>query len=84
MNRVFVVTIHHKHGEDLRVQATEEGARNAILEYVKEFWSEWQDADEGDDDYSPIPEDREEAISEYFSLAEESEYYEIDELPVGE
>ena len=69
--RVHVATIRHQHGTDLYIHATSDGCDEAVLEYVKESWTEVFGPD------VDIPEDREEAIKAYFQrrLDDEEEEY---------
>ena len=66
MTTVWVLTITHKHGTDVRAFATEDGALNALGDYTGEWWESV--ADVGSSDGSPVPEptDRDERITRYF------------------
>lgn len=57
--KVWVLTISHKHGIDTEVYDTEEAARDGLLDYVKQWWDEYDHDDE-------MPADRDQAISRYF------------------
>ncbi len=50
--------ITHRHGDDACFGWTSEQVEKQVLEFVKEFWNEVSDG--------PMPEDREEAIEQYF------------------
>jgi hypothetical protein len=84
---VYITTVHHKHGEDTWVNATEAGAKEALYEYVKEWWDElWEDICY--EDAPPIPEDRDAAIAAYFKKWKdesdlEPEWYESGAQEVG-
>jgi hypothetical protein len=56
---VHVLTIEHKHGENVSVHRTAAGAQEKLHGYVIEWW-EHEISDE------PMPEDAEEAIKAYF------------------
>ena len=59
-------TVHHKHGVDVFVAATPDGAKRDLYNFVKEWWSE--EIDEEDENGEPVrcPKDMDEAIERYF------------------
>ena len=73
---VWVLTIEHRHGHDTSVHQSEDGARNWLAEYVREWWNDggWLD------DEQP-PEDDSEAIDLYFEKVGD-EYYSLDQCAV--
>ena len=72
---VWVLTIDHKHGTDIRVGATEHAARLELFEYVKEHWTDTCEK-------VPMPEDPELAVTFYFD--DHGEHYILEEYPVSQ
>lgn len=58
-------TVHHRHGVDVLLAATSDGAQRELYKYVKDWWG---DLDLNDDEGEPIPcpEDMDEAINRYY------------------
>lgn len=86
VQKVFLVVVHHKHGEDTYINATRDGATDALYEYAVSWWGDAFDR-EGD---PPAPtvdstDDKWEAITAYFERMEEcgDEWYEFGEWEVG-
>lgn len=79
---IFVLTISHRHGGDIYVHQTREGAERNLEGYCRMWWEEaaWNDEDDGEDPAEP--EDPTELITRYFSLMED-ESYSIEEEPLG-
>lgn len=61
---VYVLTISHRHGVNVTVHKTAEGARAKLLEYVREEWA-------GEMEGEVIPTDSDEAIDAYFDNGHE-------------
>jgi len=71
----WLVQVDNKYGRDiLGLFKTKDGALNALYEWAKEYWN----------DETEMPEDRHEAIRQYFSYIEDYENYTIDEVEVTE
>ncbi len=64
---VWVLTVDHRHGQDMWVHETEAGAKGSLAGYVREWWSEltgrW---DAREDLPAEAPDDDDEAIATYF------------------
>lgn len=56
---VFVLVISHKHGEDVSVHRTNEGAMEELYQFVQEWWESRMEG--------PLPSDKADAISAYFT-----------------
>jgi hypothetical protein len=69
---VWVLVINHRHGTDIDVFATEDLARESLLEYVTDWWSEVG----GTQPTSPY-----QAVDRYFQTVD-GEWYELEERPV--
>lgn len=68
---IYVVLIHHKHGENIILAETELTARRKVAEYCKSWWAlDLNEELQG----IPIPEDDERAIEVYFKLMEDESY----------
>ena len=63
---VWVLFIEHRHGTDTSVHTTREAAGDALYEYVSEWWNEemWPEL---------VPEDKDQAIMEYFDRMQDTE-----------
>jgi len=77
--KVWVLHIHHKHGDDYQAYASREGANDALAEWCHEWW---EDTGEGE----PPPINKSELIARYFDSEQVSavEWAEINELVIGE
>lgn len=67
--RVWVLRVDHRHGEDVYVHQTEEGARDSLEGYCRLWWNEAAAhiaSDEGLDEEPEEPTDRDELITRYF------------------
>jgi hypothetical protein len=73
--KVWLLDVHHKHGNNVTVFHTEDGARHGLAEYARVWWSDYEDLPEAP------PEDDEAVIEAYFNAATE-EYYTLDEVVV--
>ena len=71
---VWVVVISTKHGVDAEVYATEDLAKDGLLDFVKFWWDEIESPD-------PMPADRDEAIWLYFD-EHDNEWADISECVV--
>jgi len=67
---VFVLTLHHKHGEDIYIRRSLESAQAALLEYVDQWWEHEMGA-------KRFPKNPQKAIDVYFEEMGDEEYYEI-------
>jgi hypothetical protein len=67
---VFVVTIHHKHGEDFWIRRSSVSAQAVLLEYVDQWW-------EHEMGTKRFPKNPQKAIDVYFEEMGDEEYYEI-------
>lgn len=77
---VFTLTIDHRHGTDVYVNATEEGRLGALYGYACAWWA---DARRGDDTLPAAPpEDADDAIDLYFDALGGEESYSLDEVVV--
>lgn len=71
---VFVLQVSHRFGLDVWAAQSFEAAREALYEYVAEYWDEATDETD-----APIPEDHDKAIEAYFEAMGERESWEITE-----
>jgi len=39
-SEVWLLSVHHRHGEDITVYTSEPAARGGLFDYVAEYWSE--------------------------------------------
>lgn len=76
MKIVYVLTIDHKHGQNVYVNRTEEGARKELETYVTENWESEMPADR----YIQVSDN---AVGEYFHETE-GEFYNIECCEVGD
>ena len=87
--KVWLLCVHHKHGENNYVHATYKGTADSLYEYVKESWGDAQEAyayhNPKADTPLLLPEDKDEAIETYFDLQGDTgdEWYECEEYEVG-
>lgn len=79
MSNVYVLQIDHRHGEDVSVHESEQGARAAAANWAREYWDEVAGLSDVPDE---TPSDDEDAISIYFD-AHEREFYSITETSVS-
>lgn len=83
MDTVWVLIIEHRHGSNIYVNKTKDGAAGELFSYVSEWWDEvrgrgrWGVNDPGD-----IPADRDEAIETYFEVVSD-EFYTLEQCHVG-
>lgn len=82
---VQALVVTHRHGEDLTLHATVEGAMENLREYVGTWWSEAVGRSVGSSDPLPedMPDDLHEAIEAYFSAMEDDEGWSLSSLTVG-
>lgn len=76
---VWVLHIHHKHGDDYQVYASKKGADEGLAEWCREWWD-----DAGYD--KPAPEKVADLIDQYFEseMVSSAEWADINNLTVGE
>jgi hypothetical protein len=79
INLVWVLVISHRHGDNMYVHETPEGAKASLVEYVHEWWGEcsgrWGEEPE------KMPHDDEEAVQAYFDKVGD-EYYSLEQAAV--
>ncbi|BBY54000.1 hypothetical protein H7J07_05200 [Mycobacterium koreense] len=78
---VWVLKIDHRHGTDATVHKTKQGAEEALLAYVHEWWDEAATRIGADIPAEP-PADSSAAIDMYFAT-QGDEFFEIDETSVS-
>lgn len=76
---VHVLTIHHRHGEDVTVATTADLAYAALDDYVQEWWDQ-----EGEPPIPPLPATPEARRDQYFKERATEEWYEVNEQTVVE
>jgi hypothetical protein len=69
---VWVLSISHRHGEDISVHQTDKGANAALAAYCAEYWDE---CDQNGEDHDK-PDDIDDLITQYFD-GTDNESYEI-------
>lgn len=74
--RIYVMAIHHRHGANFYAHTKHEGLMLELEQFVTDWWHEVFPSE-------PIPEDLEKAVYEYFT-AREDEYYDIQDVELGE
>lgn len=62
---IHIAVLSHKHGTNIYTAKTEQGLTNQLYDFVKDDWNEHEDMGE-------IPEDKQEAIDEYFGVNHET------------
>jgi hypothetical protein len=71
--KVWVLTINHKHGTDIWVRRAQESAWQILVDYVTEWWP----GEKGDEEMPEEPGDR---VGLYFEDVDEA--YELEECEV--
>lgn len=71
-----VLITDHSDGQTVTIHRTLEGAKAALIEYVREYWQK----EVGDDD--PIPDDPTTAIRAYFEATEDEDYTIVEDVEV--
>jgi len=85
---VWLLSVHHRHGDDTTAHASQAAALDALVGYVVQFWPEVADRDylaaAGDRRRAPleVPADAEVAVETYFE-AHQGEWYELREQQVN-
>lgn len=69
---VYVLVISHRHGDNVTVHTTEEGAHGELAAYCDERWNSWEHPTT-----ATKPEDNQELIDGYFETVSGDESYEI-------
>lgn len=77
MATLHLLIVSTEHGDSPSLHATEEDAKDAAYEYAAEYWDQDGPGRHG----VPIPEDRDEAIDDYFEDSTD-ETYSIMDIPV--
>jgi hypothetical protein len=67
---VWILRISHRHGSDVTVHRTQDGAMDALYQYVYQWWS-------SEGLRGRCPENRDRAIARYFE-AQADEYWDLD------
>lgn len=73
--KVWVLVIEHRHGFDVFVHRTQEGARQRLLAFVLEWWDREMDG-------APQPDSPDLAIDMYFE-ENDREFYSLDDCVVA-
>ncbi len=87
-SEVWLLSVLHRHGEDITVYTSEQGARGGVFDYVAECWPEIAGDEyttrEGATAVVPqeVPDDPETAIDIYFQ-AHKDESFAIDQKSVN-
>jgi len=92
MNSVWVLTILHRHGQDITIHATQDSAHRWLHNYVEEWWDELETrpVDEGLVPWVVEPDgtkvlanfgDVEDPVTTYFDAVED-EHANIEEMPI--
>lgn len=71
---VYVLIIEHRHGTNVDVSASQQGALDALADYVNQWWEHEMPG-------KAVPSNAGEAIEQYFE-AVESEFYGVHECEV--
>jgi len=79
MNKIWLLTIEHRHGTDHWVCATEAVALSYLDNYVQQWW---EDESEDEDEDEEIPSGPSQRRERYFAEIAQSESYCIEELPL--
>lgn len=81
---VYTLAIDHKHGTTVRVFRSEEGARDALAAWAREWWPKeagWRDdARYTQAEFDALPDG--EAIGEYFAAVGSDEWFTLDDTPL--
>jgi hypothetical protein len=75
---IYILTINHRHGSNISAHKSQEGALNALAQYVAQEWE--QEMPEG----RSIPENEGDAIESYFSRMEDQESFGIEETELAD
>lgn len=65
---VWVLHLHHRHGDDYSAHTTEESAQKTLQAYVGQWWTEDGPTDQD------LPDDPAVAIAEYFENSDDEWY----------
>ena len=88
VSQVWVLSIHHRHGEDTTVHASESAAHGALLGYVAQWWLEVAGTEYSGSDgqlrHAPqeLPVDADVAIATYFE-ASPDEWFDLQQHEVS-
>lgn len=63
--KVYVAVIHHRHGEDVYVEANENALMDAVADFATSSW------DEVEEDAGPLPSRRQDILDGYFTREDE-------------
>ncbi|MBU8838953.1 MULTISPECIES: hypothetical protein [Mycobacteriaceae] len=87
-SQVWVLSIHHRHGEDTTVHASEPAARDALAGYVVQCWPEVAGTEYSGSDGQlrrvpqELPADPDQAIATYFE-ASPDEWFDLQQQQVS-
>lgn len=87
-SQVWVLSIHHRHGEDTTVHASESAARDALAGYVVQCWPEVAGTEYSGSDGQlrrvpqELPADPGQAIATYFE-ASPDEWFDLQQQQVS-
>ncbi len=77
--KVWVLHITHKHGEDITVYSSFDLALSAAAEFAEEWWGDvWNETNT-----TKKPKDKQEMVDLYFDKMQDSEWYSIEESVVN-
>ena len=81
---VYTLAIDHKHGTTVRAFRSEEGAKDALAQWAREWWPKeagWRDdARYTQAEFDALPDG--EAITEYFAAVQSDEWFTLDDTPL--
>lgn len=69
---IWVLAINHEHGTNIYTHLSEEGYKNDLIDYVREWWSDEMSESIDSDIYKNCSD--EELIDHYFSSVEDESY----------
>ncbi len=88
MDEVWLLSVHHNHGDDVTVYTSEPAARGGLFDYVVECWNEVAGGEYTTSAGEPrrvpqeVPADADTAIAIYFE-AHKDEWFSIDQRQVN-
>ena len=88
-SEVWLLMVHHRHGDDVTVYTSEPAARGGLFDYVAQCWAEIAggeyETSAGVKAIVPqeIPGDPDTAIEIYFQAHKDGEIFAIDQKPVN-
>lgn len=76
---IWVVHISHRHGDDISIHASYEGAWRAVVDFAAMYWDDDAAVNIHGDVSVPFPEDDEQAVVDGYFDGNEHEFYEIEQ-----